>query len=127
MVPALLVLLCIHCSVRGELTLRTAAQATGKYEKLELLVGVDRDYDNPFDPCVVQIDVLLTSPSGQSLRLPVFYAQDYQRRDFEQRGKTTAWYYPTGTGSWQARFRVFCGRTRRTRDSCNSPRASRSS
>ena len=104
MVPALLVLLCIHCSVRGELTLRTAAQATGKYEKLELLVGVDRDYDNPFDPCVVQIDVLLTSPSGQSLRLPVFYAQDYQRRDFEQRGKTTAWYYPTGTGSWQARF-----------------------
>jgi len=94
MVPALLVLLCIHCSVRGELTLRTAAQATGKYEKLELLVGVDRDYDNPFDPCVVQIDVLLTSPSGQSLRLPVFYAQDYQRRDFEQRGKTTAWYYP---------------------------------
>ena len=103
-VPALLILLYAHCSVRGELALRPARQETGKYERLELLVDVDRDYDNPFDPCVVQIDVVLATPGGQSLRLPAFYAQDYERRDFEQRGKTTAWYYPAGTGSWQARF-----------------------
>lgn len=100
----LLVLLCAPCDARAELSLRTAGQATGKYERLDLLIDVDRDYGNPFDPCAVQVDVVLTSPSGQSLRLPAFFAQDYERRDFEQRGRTTAWYYPTGTGSWKARF-----------------------
>ncbi|MBN2129307.1 MAG: DUF5060 domain-containing protein [Sedimentisphaerales bacterium] len=103
-VPALLVLLCAHCEARGALALRAVRQEAGKYEKLELLIDVDRDYDSPFDPCAVQIDVLLTSPGGRSLRLPAFFAQDYERRDFERRGKTTAWYYPTGAGSWQARF-----------------------
>jgi len=103
-VPALLVLLCIQSNSHADLALRPAEDATGTYEKLELLVGVERQYDNPFDPCAVQIDVLLTNPSGQSLRLPAFYAQDYERRDFNRNGKTTAWYYPSGTGSWRARF-----------------------
>jgi hypothetical protein len=102
--PALLVLACIQCDARGELTLRPAQPATGKYEKLELLIEVDREYANPFDPCEVQLDVLLTSPGGQSLRLPAFYAQDYERRDFDRGNKTTAWYHPVGRGSWQARF-----------------------
>jgi len=100
----LLVLLCAPCGARAELALRTAGQETGRYERLDLLINVDRDYDNPFDPCAVQVDVMLASPSGRSMRLPAFFAQEYERRDFEQRGKTTAWYYPTGTGSWKARF-----------------------
>jgi hypothetical protein len=76
----------------------------GKYEKLELLIDVGRPYRQPFDPCEVEVNVLVTSPSGRSLVLPAFFGQDYERQDVPQGGKTTAWYYPHGAGSWKARF-----------------------
>ena len=37
--------------------------------------------------------------------LPAFFGQDYERQDVPQGGKTTAWYYPRGTGSWKAQIR----------------------
>jgi hypothetical protein len=82
----------------------TQQKEVGKYEKLELVIEVGRQYPAPFDPCEVEINVLLTSPSGRLLVLPAFSGQDYERQDVQQGGKTTAWYYPHGTGSWKARF-----------------------
>jgi hypothetical protein len=86
------------------ITLSTAQSQVGKYEKLELALAVGREYQNPFDPCEVEVNVLLTSPSGAALTLPAFWGQDYERQNLRQSGKTVAWYYPRGAGSWQARF-----------------------
>ena len=86
------------------IALKALRQQVGRYEKLELAIEVGRQYRHPFDPCEVEIDVLITSPSGRSLVLPAFFGQDYERQDVPQGGKTTAWYYPHGTGSWKARF-----------------------
>jgi len=76
----------------------------GKYEKLELTLTPERVYEKPFDPCEVTIDLRIECPSGRSLVLPAFSAQDYERRDFPSDGKTMAWYYPIGQGTWKARF-----------------------
>jgi hypothetical protein len=86
------------------IVLGTRQKEVGKYEKLELRIAVGREYGNPFDPCEVELNVLITSPSGRSLVPPAFFGQDYERQDVPQGGRTTTWYYPRGTGSWQARF-----------------------
>jgi hypothetical protein len=90
--------------IANEIALSTQQKQVGKYEKLELTIEVGRQYRNPFDPCEVELNVLVTSPSGRSLVLPAFYGQDYERQDVPQGGRTTTWYYPRGTGSWKARF-----------------------
>jgi len=84
--------------------LSTPPKDVGKYQKLELAIEVGRKYRNPFDPCEVEVNVLLTSPGGRALTLPTFHCQEYERQDLRQGGKTVAWYYPRGTGSWKARF-----------------------
>ncbi|MCL5282446.1 MAG: glycoside hydrolase family 5 protein [Planctomycetes bacterium] len=86
------------------ITLSTRQKEVGKYEKLELAIEVGREYRNPFDPCEVEVNVLIAGPGGRSLVLPAFYGQNYERQDVPQGGRTAAWYYPQGTTSWKARF-----------------------
>ncbi len=87
-----------------EVVLSAPVTQVGRYEKLELPLEIDRQYANPFDPCEVELNVLVTTPSGQSLVLPAFFGQDYERQDLKRNGKKAAWCYPCGTGSWKARF-----------------------
>jgi hypothetical protein len=86
------------------ITMSVQNKEVGKYERLDLAIDVAQQYRNPFDPCEVELNVLITSPGGQTLVLPAFFGQDYERQDIPQGGRTTAWYYPRGTGSWRARF-----------------------
>jgi hypothetical protein len=58
-----------------------------KYEKLEMLIKMDNQYDNPFDPNEVDLVVLLGTPGNEKLILPAFYCQDYERRQFKQQRK----------------------------------------
>ena len=76
----------------------------GRYEKLELLIRVDRRYDNPFDPQEVDMVVALKTPGGGQVTLPAFYCQDYERRKLNQGRERANWYYPIGNGTWKARF-----------------------
>ncbi|MEN6334004.1 MAG: DUF5060 domain-containing protein [Phycisphaerales bacterium] len=76
----------------------------GRYEKVEMLIKVGREYSNPFDPCEVELSLLVTEPNNRPLVLPAFWGQDYERKDVVQDGKTVAWCYPQGAGSWKARF-----------------------
>ena len=76
----------------------------GRYEKLELLIRVDRQYDNPFDPEEVDLAVVLKTPGGEQMMLPAFYSQDYERRKLNQGRSRADWYYPVGRGTWKARF-----------------------
>ena len=93
-----------RCATQERITLSTPQEQVGRYEKLELSIEVGQQYRNAFDPCEVELNVLITSPSGRSLVLPAFFGQDYERQDVQQGSKTTAWYYPRGAGSWKARF-----------------------
>jgi len=79
-------------------------QKVGKYERIEFLIDVEREYDHPFDPCEVEVSVLIATPGGQQLTLPAFFGQKYERRGLQRDGKTIAWCYPRGTWVWQARF-----------------------
>ncbi len=105
--PAVLLYAMSTLSVAGvvqKIAVSTQQKEVGKYEKLELVIEVGWQYRNRFDPCEVELNVLITSPSGRSLVLPAFFGQDYERQNVPQGGKTTAWYYPRGAGSWKARF-----------------------
>jgi hypothetical protein len=79
-------------------------QKVGRYGKVEPRIETRREYGNPFDPCEVEVNVLVATPSGRSLVLPAFFRQEYERRDLPQDGRTVAWCYPRGNGTWKARF-----------------------
>jgi hypothetical protein len=122
LLPAIQVVLIIVCvagilpAVRGQgasdksrdmitsLMLKTPNNEVGRYEKLELLIEVDRRYDNPFDPWEVDLVVELNTPDGDKMTLPAFYCQDYERRKLNQGRGRANWFYPVGNGTWKARF-----------------------
>ncbi len=93
------------CTSEGQaITLSVEQQKVDRYGKAELLVEIGRAYGNSFDPCEVEINVVIATPGGQSLTLPAFFGQEYERRDLPRDGKAAAWCYPRGTGAWKARF-----------------------
>ena len=109
----LAVMLCARDSV-GQRKIRLEAPAdkpalslsngVGKYQKLELLVDVNAQYENPFGPDEVDLTILLEAPNGEQVALPAFFCQDYERRKLDQARGRTNWYYPIGDGTWKARF-----------------------
>ena len=84
--------------------MQASAKRVGKYEKLELLINIETQYSNPYDPGEVELTVLLKTPGGKQISLPAFYCQDYERRKLDQGRSRTNWYYPIGKGTWRARF-----------------------
>lgn len=90
--------------VAGTITIGDHPAHVGRYARLELELTADRRYEHPFDPCEVAVDLLIESPGRQSLVVPGFFGQDYERHDVSRDGKTVAWYYPVGEGTWKARF-----------------------
>lgn len=92
------------CLAQADIALRASPSQVGRYERVELLIDVGREYANPFDPCEVELNVLIAGPNDRSLVLPAFWGQDYERQDLVQDGKRAAWCYPEGAGSWKARF-----------------------
>jgi len=94
------------CAEQDSDTIRIEAPSVevGRYEKLELLIEVDRRYDNPFDPQEVDLVVVLNTPDGGQITLPAFYCQDYERRKLNQGRGRANWFYPLGNATWKARF-----------------------
>lgn len=89
---------------RAAISLCGPQDEVGRFERADFAIDLERQYKNSFDPCEVALDVMITDPDGQTITLPAFFAQDYERRDLPRDGKTVAWCYPRGSGSWQARF-----------------------
>ena len=86
------------------LGLQISKKEIGQYEKLEMDICVEDNYDNPFDPDVVDVVVALKTPNGDQITLPAFYCQQYERRKLNQGQNRANWYYPVGKGTWKARF-----------------------
>ena len=85
-------------------TLQAATNRVGKYEKLEFLLQFPGNYTNPYDPDEVEVSVHLAAPGGQSLTVPAFYCQDYERRRPNAGDRSQDWVYPRGDPVWRARF-----------------------
>ena len=93
-----------QCLGQRKIHIQAAAKQVGKYEKLEMLITLENQYKNPFDPDEVDLTVLLKCPNGEQITLPAFYCQNYERRQLNQGRNRANWYYPTGEGVWKARF-----------------------
>jgi len=88
----------------GSIRIESPNVEVGRYEKLELLIRINRRYDNPFDPEEADLVVVLKTPDGGEMILPAFYCQDYERRKLSKGRVRSDWYYPVGNGTWKARF-----------------------
>jgi len=76
------------------------AGTIGTYEKFEVTFRLSRPYSNPFDPCIIDINVSFHEPGGTIATIPAFYYQAYNVS-----GSNPEQYpSPSGTASWKARF-----------------------
>ncbi|UCG46622.1 MAG: DUF5060 domain-containing protein [Phycisphaerales bacterium] len=92
------------CQAEARVALKALAPRVGRYEKLELVIEVEGTYENPFDPGQVDLTVHFKAPDGGRIILPAFFCQDYERRRLSGGRGRTNWFYPSGAGTWRARF-----------------------
>ncbi len=87
--------------VAAPLTLRPSAQTVPVYGKFELSFNLDREYENPFDPRVVDVTGVFTAPDGTSVTIPGFLYQDYERSLTKDQWEQLI---PVGHTFWKVRF-----------------------
>jgi len=80
--------------LQTQLVLLPAAEAVGRYQRIEFRIDAPAPVGNPYDPEQIDVSVEFTAPSGQRLLLPAFWYQDYERRPTPQRGDLNNWLYP---------------------------------
>jgi hypothetical protein len=71
----------------------------GLYEKLEIGLQLDAEFENPFDPDQLDIMATFTSPSGRQWKVPGFYSQNF-------RGGFSIRFSADETGEWTYMVRV---------------------
>jgi len=87
-----------------EMKLGISVEEVGRYEKIEFLIHLDTVYGNPFDPDEVDLSIQIKTPGGDSITIPAFYYQHYERQYMDKGEKKTDWLYPVGDPVWKARF-----------------------
>lgn len=100
-------------SIRSITSVTPSATTLAAYDKLELTVVVDADFDNPYDPDQIRIDGSFESPSGTISVVPAFWYRDYTRsgtsitatNDWSWRIRFT----PTEPGTWTYRVTAAAG------------------
>ncbi len=83
---------------RLELQLRPAKPEV--FERVEIDVSGMPSAENVFDPARIALDLDVTPPSGRVLRVPGFFARDYERKLEQGREVLTA----RGEGGWHFRW-----------------------
>jgi len=86
---------------RGTIEAQPNAERLKVYEKFELTFKLDRDYDNPFDQRIVDVQGHFLAPDGTQLSVPGFYYQEY-RRTLTPDGYEKL--IPVGEPCWKVRF-----------------------
>jgi hypothetical protein len=79
------------------------------YDKFEVILSLDADFDNPYDPDEIRVDAQFISPSGEVKIVPSFYYRsfDYSLAGDEQHlGWLEEWswrvrFTPTEVGEWE--------------------------
>lgn len=52
-------------------------ESVGRYEKIEMLIDVEADITNPYDPLEIRLDAEIESPSGRAIVAPGFFYKDF--------------------------------------------------
>ena len=82
------------------LNYETSTTKVPRHGKFEIAFELSRCYENPYDPDMIEIWGIFTSPSGKAIRVPGFFHQGYARtldRKMER-------LIPTGAPKWKIRF-----------------------
>jgi hypothetical protein len=99
---ALLLLLCL--SIQRLYPLRAAdsvrvvplADEVGQFERFEAVIEIEAEFENPYDPADIRVDVEFVAPTGRVIEVPGFYYEDFHY----QRPRLTS----TEQFSWRVRF-----------------------
>lgn len=82
------------------ISIRENTDSVGLYDKFELRLHLDAEYENPFDPDDIDIMATFTSPSGEEWSVPGFYNYAHWRSLWMVR------FSPDETGQWQYQISV---------------------
>ncbi len=74
-----------------------SAEAVGNYETIEIVVGLDAEYSNPFDHRQVALDATFTAPDGSAFEVPGFWDGDESWR---------VRFAPSQVGDWEFEIEV---------------------
>ncbi|MBN1916872.1 MAG: DUF5060 domain-containing protein [Verrucomicrobia bacterium] len=77
-----------------------APRTARRYERFEAAFRLDRTYENPFDPDVIDVQATVTTPSGRQVPVFGFWSQDYTRRIVGRAEQLV----PVGEPLWRVRF-----------------------
>ena len=91
------------------LTQQPAAAGAAKAELLrgelwESHVQVGKTFDNPFDPCDCDLNAVIVTPSGKTVRVPAFFDQVCRRREATPGGDEIV--EPSGQEFFTVRYRA---------------------
>lgn len=94
----LLCLFPVFAGAQTEITSISQNAATiGRYQKFEVSFTLSENYDNPFDPDIVNITVTITKPDANEVTIPAFI--------YEQYDENSQGYFINGRNScWMIRF-----------------------
>ncbi len=85
----------------GKLEVQVSARKVPVYEKVEFTFPVQHEYENPFDPRVVDVQATFRGPDGRTMTVPGFFYQGYERKRDE---KGNEHLIPVGRPVWKVRF-----------------------
>jgi len=88
---------------RIDLVVQPAKQVK-KGEVWEAHLRINHTYDNPFDPCQVDLAAVVKTPSGRTMRVPAFWNQPCERREEKPGGAEIL--EPVGEERFTVRYRV---------------------
>ena len=104
--PTLLVVAIVTCGgasagdTEGTLTVHVDVANPEVFQRVELRVDGMPAAENVFDPEVIALDLVGTSPHGEQVRVPGYYHQGFERKLEANREKLT----PTEEGGWRVRW-----------------------
>ena len=92
-------------AVSAGLALQPLDEGGTLWRGMEFAVATDRAVTNPFDPAEIDLRVRFTSPQGETLLVPAFRYQEFDRTTLEASGEPgwRARFTPTAPGAWTAR------------------------
>jgi hypothetical protein len=92
------------CLAQRSIQLQPTQNQVQKFEKLEFTIRLDEQYENPYDPQQIDLQLILKTPSGRPLSTPAFFMQDFDWQKTGQGRGRANWFYPGDDGQWRARF-----------------------
>jgi len=92
--------LAVVCQATEITSIRPVSTAVPRYGRFEVEVDISETYSNPFDPDEVDASLAVVPPSGDTLSVPAFWYQAYERSNTGTDEILTE----VGDACWMARF-----------------------